>query len=321
VIRVGIEESVPRSLLNHFGKHVQIVRIPRRPTAPIEVNFYVAPLHFSDTCEQWPYLRGVQVVQSIFAGIDALLKLIPGSVTLCDARGVHDIPISEWAVGAVLAMQKFFPFYFELQRNRDWRGRSTAEQIYLLQQDAEPSPYCPILVDELTGKTVLILGYGSIGQAIEERLKPFGVFIRRVARTERPGVTSVADLDSILPLADILICILPETSETRGLLDERRLGLLKRGALFVNAGRGTTMDAHALARALAQRRLRAALDVVHPEPLPPEHPLWGAPNLLITPHVAGDSTDFLKRAFQFAAEQAQRLAAGECLRNIVIGEY
>lgn len=320
-LRVGIEESIDASLLASFGNEMQIVRIPNQPTAPIEVDFYVAPLESAITRVQWPYLRDVQVVQSIFAGVDALLKILPKSITLCDARGVHDIPISEWAVGAMLAMQKFFPFYLDLQRRADWSGKEGAEETYLLQEGASAEPYCPVLVDELFGKTVLILGYGSIGQAIEERLKPFDVSILRVARTERAGVSSVAALDSLLPSADILVCILPGTSETRGLLDERRLGLLKRGALLVNAGRGATVDTFALARALEEKRLRAALDVVDPEPLPADHPLWKAPNLLLTPHIAGDSPNFLKRAFQLAALQAHRFASGEPLHNIVTGEY
>jgi phosphoglycerate dehydrogenase-like enzyme len=128
-------------------------------------------------------------------------------------------------------------------------------------------------------------------------------------------------LDALLPTADILVCVLPGTTETVGLVDERRLGLLKRGALVINAGRGATVDNLALAKALEEKRIRAALDVMEPEPLPREHPLWKAPNVMLTPHVAGDSTKFMQRAYELAAEQARRFAAGEPLKNIVTGEY
>jgi phosphoglycerate dehydrogenase-like enzyme len=115
--------------------------------------------------------------------------------------------------------------------------------------------------------------------------------------------------------------ILPSTSETRGLMDARRLGLMKPGALLVNAGRGSTVDTDALVMALESRRIRAALDVVAPEPLPAEHPLWRAPNLLLTPHVAGDTERFMRRALRLASEQAARFVRGEALLNVVSGEY
>lgn len=321
MIRIGVEESTDPALLNFFDPHTTLVRVPDQPRAPVDIDFYVAPLESSTARRQWPSLRGVKVVQSIFAGVDGLLQVVPSTVTLCDASGVHDIPISEWILGAILAMQKYFPFYLERQRHSDWEGKSAAVEIYQMQEGAVSGEQCPVLVDELACKTVLILGYGSIGKATEERLLPFGVNIHRVARTARSGVSSLADLDALLPLADILVCILPNTSETQDLIDRRRLQLLKPGALLVNAGRGTTVDSLALAQALQQRRIRAAIDVVDPEPLPRDHPLWKAPNLLLTPHVAGDSPNFLKRAFRFAAQQARRFAQGKPLHNVVTGEY
>jgi phosphoglycerate dehydrogenase-like enzyme len=320
MIRVGIEESIDKDLLACFSD-VEIVRLPAQPVTRTAIDFYVAPLDIAVTRQQWPYLEGVKVVQSIFAGVDVLLKIVSSTVTLCDARGVHDVPISEWAVAAVLAMQKFFPFYLDLQRDHDWKGKTAAEDLYLMQRGTRRDPHSPILVDELEGKTVLILGYGAIGQAIEARLLPFGNRILRVARTARTGVSSVAELDDLLPNADIVISILPGTSETRGLLDARRLGLLKRGALLVNAGRGSSVDTMALTEALNRRHLRAALDVVDPEPLPADHPLWDAPNLLLTSHVAGDSPRFLARAYDLAAKQVRRFVNHQPLENVVTGEY
>lgn len=320
-IRVGVEASISDSLLQGFPTQSEIVRIPAEPASPIEIDFWVSPIEASAARLQWPHLRGVKVVQSLYAGVDALLKILPRDVTLCDARGVHDTPIAEWAVGAILAMQKYFPFYLELQRNRDWPGRSGAEEIYAMRNDAELDEHSPVLVDELAESTVLIVGYGSIGEAIERRLAPFGVQILRVARSPRSGVSPVADLDSLLSLADIVVCILPLTSDTHHLFDARRIAILKPGALIVNVGRGATIDTRGLVEALQQRRIRAAIDVMDPEPLPKESPLWSAPNLLLTPHVAGDSARFMARALKLAAEQAQRFALGEALLNVVTGDY
>ena len=167
----------------------------------------------------------------------------------------------------------------------------------------------------------LIVGYGSIGAAVEARLAPFGCKFLRVARSARDGVAPVSALDDLLPRADIVILTTPLTSQTRGLINAARILRMKRGALLVNAGRGAVVETDALVRALNEGRIRAALDVTDPEPLPPDHPLWQAPNLLITPHIATDTPRFMRRAFAFAAEQAQRFARGVPLLNIIRGEY
>jgi phosphoglycerate dehydrogenase-like enzyme len=234
---------------------------------------------------------------------------------------VHDGPTAEWAVTAVLAMQKYLYFYADLQRRADWAGKDKAEDIYLLSEGARREPQCPILVEEVADKTVLIVGYGSIGAAVETRLAAFGCKFLRIARSARDGVAPVSALDDFLPQADIVILTAPLTSETRHLMNAGRLARMKRGALLVNAGRGGLVDTQALVQALHEGRIRAALDVTDPEPLPPDHPLWKAPNLMITPHLATDTPRFMGRAFAFAAGQAQRFARGEQLRNIITGEY
>jgi phosphoglycerate dehydrogenase-like enzyme len=170
---------------------------------------------------------------------------------------------------------------------------------------------------ELNGTRVVILGLGSIGTAIAERLRPFGVEVIGVGRTARDGVHGLAELDEVLGGADILVNILPLTGATGGLLDARRLGLLPDGALLVNAGRGRTIETAALVDELRAGRIRAALDVTDPEPLPGDHPLWGLPNVLITPHMAGDSPATAPRAFELAGDQVRRFAAGEPLVNEV----
>ena len=320
MLRVGIEASIDTALLDGFNG-LELVRIPAEPAEDITVDFWIPSLSPATSRRQWPHLKGVKVVQSLWAGVDALRPLVPENVTLCNARGVHDAPTAEWAVTAVLAMQKYLPFYADLQRRADWSGKDKAEDIYLLSQGAVRDPDCPVLVEEVCDKTVLIVGYGSIGQAVESRLTPFGCSFLRVARSVRPGISPVTALDELLPQADIVVLTMPLTPETRGLLNAARLAKMKRGALLVNAARGAVVDTDALTAALAGGRIRAALDVTDPEPLPPQHPLWRVPNLLITPHVATDTPRFMDRAFTFAARQAQRFARGEPLLNIIHGDY
>jgi len=258
-MRVGIEDSIDSALLGGFDG-LELVRIPAKPDRDMAVDFWIASLTPATSHGQWPHLKGVKVVQGLWAGVDALRPLIPADVTLCNARGVHDAPTAEWAVTAVLAMQKYLPFYGELQRRADWSGKDRAEDIYLLSQGAVRDPDCPVLVEEICGKTVLIVGYGSIGQAVEARLAPFGCSFLRVARSPRPGVSPVTALDDLLPQADIVILTMPLTPETRGLMNQARLAKMKRGALLVNAARGAVIGTDALTAALAQGRIRAALD-------------------------------------------------------------
>ena len=319
-MRVGIEAAIDPALLGGFNG-LEIVRIPAEPVEDVAVDFWVAAQAPASQRRIWPHLQCVEAVQGLWAGVDSLRPLIPSNVTLCSARGVHDAPTAEWAVMAVLAMQKYLPFYAELQRRADWAGKEKAEDIYLMSEGGRRDPDCPVLVEDVAGKTLLIVGYGSIGAAVEARLAPFGCKILRVARQARDGVAAVSELDELLPKADIVVLTTPLTDATRGLIGATRIAAMKRGALLVNAGRGAVVDTEALVRALNEGSIRAALDVTDPEPLPPDHPLWRAPNLLITPHVATDTPRFTARAFAFAAEQAQRFARGEPLLNVIRGEY
>ena len=238
----------------------------------------------------------LRVIQTLSAGVDWLVGKVPPHVTVCNARGIYDGPLSEWVLGAILAMQRGHIRARDAQAKAEW-------------EFFEP--------DELQGRRVVILGMGSIGTAIADRLRPFGVDIVGVGRTARDGVRPLADLDELLPAADILVSMLPLTGDTSGLLDARRLALLRDGTLFVNAGRGRTVDTAALTLELQSGRLRAALDVADPEPLPKDHPLWALPNVLITPHMAGDSPATTIRCFQLAGDQIRRFAAGEPLINEV----
>ena len=238
----------------------------------------------------------LRVIQTLSAGVDWLVGRVPAHVMVCNARGVYDAPLAEWVVGAILAMQRGLVQARDAQQRHEWN---------LL----EPP--------ELSGRRVVILGLGSIGTAISERLRPFGVEVVGVGRSARDGVRGLAELDEVLRDAEIVVNILPLTSGTAGLLDARRLALLPDGALVINAGRGRTVDTAALVDALRAGRLRAVLDVHEQEPLPATHPLWDLPNVLVSPHMAGDSPATTIRAFELAGDQVRRFARGEPLINEV----
>lgn len=321
MVRVGMEAALDEALFKNFTRAAELVRLPPELHHDVAVDFLIPPFQLSTLEQYLPHLQGLKVVQSLWAGVDSQIPLMPAGVTLCDARGVHDIPTSEWTVGAILAMQKYFPYYMELQRQENWAGRNGAEKLYMEAHGLTRGFHPPAVVDELANATVLIVGYGSIGRAIEERLVPFGCKFLRVSRHSREGVESIDRLDSLLGAADIVVLIVPSTPETRFLMNADRIGKLKQGALLVNAARGTVVETPALIEALTARRIRAAVDVTDPEPLPPGDPLWKAPNLLITPHVAGSTAKILGRAIRLASEQVDRYARGEPLLNIVRDGY
>jgi phosphoglycerate dehydrogenase-like enzyme len=251
---------------------------------------------------RFPDLR---FVQSVFAGVDAILPNLPVGVTLCNtSEGVHDVAVSEWVVGMILASLRSLPRHFRAQEEHQWERTEDALATDLI--DAE----------ELSGKRVLIVGHGTIGRAVEQRLTPFGVDILRVARRVRPGVRSSAELSALLPQSNIVVLTLPLTGETRGIVDRHFLAAMPDGALLINAARGGLVVQEALLAELSRGRIRAAVDVTEPEPLPAESPLWSAPNCLITPHVAGVTRQWVARAYKFVGDQLRRYQADEPLRNV-----
>ena len=246
-------------------------------------------------------LEGLQVVQSLSAGIDPFIGHIPPGVTLCDGGGIHDAPVSEWCVMAMLAMRRNLPEQLRAQSRHTWEFSSGGSDL----EDA----------------TVLIVGYGSIGRALEQRLLPFGARIKRVARRARDGVHSIDEVWGLLPRADAVVILVPLTPETHGLVGATFLESMREGALLVNAARGAIVNTDALLHALQREHIRAALDVTDPEPLPDGHPLWSAPGVLITPHTAGAVQRLFERGWRFAGEQVRRYIAGEPLRNVVTAGY
>ncbi|SHI79746.1 Phosphoglycerate dehydrogenase [Nocardiopsis flavescens] len=241
-------------------------------------------------------MPSLEVLQLTSAGFEHVLELLPDHVTLCNGRGLHDASTAEHALGLILAAQRDLPRWALDQRGHRW----------------SPAP-----LRSLADRRVVIVGHGSIGRAIERRLLPFETEVVRVASRARPeeDVHGVDELPALLPHADIVVLVTPLNEHTRGLFGAAELALLPDDALVVNVGRGPVLDTGAL---LAEKgRVRASLDVTDPEPLSAEHPLWDAPGVFVTPHVAGGSTAFYPRARAFMDSQLARWASGEPLENVV----
>ena len=296
-------EPVAQALADLDGASVEVVAPDGAPLPPsaADVEFYVPPFFPAPAAvaamAQMPKLR---VVQTMTAGFDRVRPHVPAGAVLCNARGVHDASTAEWVVGAAIAALRQFPYFATEQAAGRWSYRFT---------------------DCLAGKTVLIVGYGSIGQAVERRLSGFDVQLIRVARSARDGVSPVAELPGLLPAADVVILLLPVTPATVGMVDAPFLAAMKDGALLVNAARGVLVVTEDLVTELSSGRLSAAMDVTDPEPLPAGHPLWSMPNVLITPHVGASTPYSGLMAVRFVREQAERYLAGQPLANVITGDY
>jgi phosphoglycerate dehydrogenase-like enzyme len=320
-LTIAVPANLPANLTRHFPAEVQVIRYDVDGTDTHDVDVLVPPSFGPKAPEVLPRIR-CRYIQMASAGVETMLPLVPQDVTLCNAQGVHDSSTAEWAVTAILASIKWLPFYASHQAAGHWAARAEGDPFYEATFGEPNRVGNVVLAEELKGKRVLIVGYGSIGKAIEARLLPFEPGeILRVARTAKPGVHAITELDDLLPQADIVILMTPMTPETRHLMDARRMALMPRGALLVNAARGPVIDTDALVEALSARHIRAALDVTDPEPLPAGHPLWQSPGLLLTPHIAGSTPLFLEKVYAFVGQQLTLLMHGEEPLNIIRGAY
>ncbi|MER7719216.1 2-hydroxyacid dehydrogenase [Streptomyces flaveolus] len=277
------------------------------PADPADCAFYVVPYMKPSGLgiRPLPGMRSVQVVQTLSAGIDHVepgLGHLPAGVRLCNARGVHEASTAELTLTLILASLRGVPDFVRAQDRGEWLGG-----------------FRPALAD----RNVLIVGYGSIGAAIEDRLVPFEVArVARVARsartTARGPVHPLTELPALLPEADVVILSTPLTEATRGLVNADFLARMKDGALLVNVARGPVVDTKALLAELESGRVTAALDVTDPEPLPPGHPLWQAPGVLVSPHAGGPTSAFLPRAKRLLTDQLTRFVNREPLRNVIL---
>lgn len=260
-----------------------------------------------------PYMGGPQVlrgleavetglVQSQSIGYDGVAEFLPAGRVFANAAGVHETSTAELALALILASQRELPRLLQNQREGRWETRPTAS---------------------LADRRVLIVGYGGVGKAIEDRLLPFETTVTRVAskaRTDERGhVHGIDELPSLLPEHDIVIVGVPLSDATRHLINDAFLGAMPDGALLVNVARGPVADTEALVRHTAAGRIRAALDVTDPEPLPQDHPLWGIPGVIISPHVGGASSAMRPRMGKLVQRQIELMLAGEPPVNVVLG--
>ena len=267
------------------------------PDSAGEVEFVVLPFGVQpEIVQKIGALPSLKTIQLLSAGADHVLPHIPSHITICNARGAHTAATAELTVGLIIASLRKMSRFAAGQRDGHWKQT---------------------LSDTIAGKHVLIVGYGDIGAAVERRLAGWEVTVERVARQARDGVHAITELPELLGHADVVVILVPVTDDTRNLVDAEFLATMKDGALLVNAARGVIVDTQALLAELTAGRIRAALDVTDPEPLPDGHPLWQAPGLLLTPHVGGMVYHARDSAYQVVSAQLARLAAGEPLANII----
>ncbi len=304
MIRVLLPADAPLGELGELPTELELTHQPAADVAALVLDGDLAP----QFRELLPELPALGVIQTTSAGIEWLLPHVPTGVTVCNAAGIHDDAVAEWIMLVLLAMERKLPAYLELQRREEWdRNANDVTAVGEPQAGRARS---------LRDSRILVVGHGSIGRALATRLDPFGVHVVGVAKHARPDARPFTALDEELPLADAVVLLIPLTPETERLVDGAFLDRMKPGALLVNASRGRHVDTEALVERLRSGRLRVALDVTDPEPLPPGHPLWSAPNVIITPHLAGTVTGWRDRAYRFVGDQLRRLAAGEPLANV-----
>jgi phosphoglycerate dehydrogenase-like enzyme len=241
-------------------------------------------------------MSNLKILQMLNAGYDDALAYLRPGLTLCNARGVHDASTAELAVGLAIASRRGFAEFIREQATGTWNHRRF-----------------PALSDSKVG----IIGFGSIGKEVARKLSGFDVSITAFTQSGRDGTVKIDDLDKHLPQLDIVILILPLTDSSRHMFNAQRLAAMKDGALIVNVARGPIIDTEALIKELNSRRIYAALDVTDPEPLPQGHPLWSAPNLIVVPHVGGNSEAFEPRGRALIESQLKLLAAGLPLEHVV----
>jgi phosphoglycerate dehydrogenase-like enzyme len=288
------------------GLEVHVAQAGETPADDVlgRTTFYVPPyLAPAGAFEVMSRMPALQVVQTLTAGVDQVWAHLPAGVVLCNAAGVHDASTAELAVGLMLASLRGIDDFARAQQHGAWQSARR---------------------ESLADKRVLVVGHGNVGRALVARLLPFEVEVVAVATRARrlddgTLVHGVDELPDLLPEADVVVLIVPLTPATAGLVDAAFLARMTPGALLVNVARGPVVVTDDLLDAVRRGQVRAALDVTDPEPLPPEHPLWTTPGVLISPHVGGNTSAFLPRAYRLVADQLRRRRAGEPLDNVIAG--
>jgi phosphoglycerate dehydrogenase-like enzyme len=264
-----------------------------------EIEFY-CPSYMGGvrTLEIIPRMKNLKTIHYSQAGYEDILKHIPEGVVLCNASGLHDVSTSELAIGLTIASRRGFAEFMDNQKKGIWhRSRK------------------PALADSHVG----IVGYGHIGKRIASLLEMFETKVTAFNRSGNDGAQKITEFDAFLPQLDVIILILPLTKDSQHFINADRLKRMKDGATLINVARGAVVDTDALVAELNTGRITAGLDVTDPEPLPAGHPLWSAPNLIISPHVGGDSGAFDPRARKMVQEQILRLLEKRPLLNQITG--
>ena len=262
-----------------------------------KITFYV-PAYMYGAAALTPIkdMSSLKVIQSPNAGVDDVIPLRPKGVVLCNAAGVHDASTAELAVGLAIASRRGFYEFAQNQSKGQWLHTSNAS---------------------LTDSKVAIVGYGNIGKTIARMLEGFDIDVTSFSRSGKDGALTIDNFDRLLPTFDVIILIVPLNDQTRHFMSAKRLSTMKDGASLINVARGAIIDTDALVSELNSGRISCALDVTDPEPLPAGHPLWSAPNTIITPHVGGDSKAFEPRGRVLVEAQLARFSAGQPLINVV----
>ncbi|HJP78585.1 MAG TPA: 2-hydroxyacid dehydrogenase [Pseudonocardiaceae bacterium] len=275
---------------------------PGAEKAKVLVPGFLSTDDFGKLLEELPDLDYVQLLT---AGAERWIGKLPANIKLSIARGAHGGSTAEWVIGALLYIYREFGLFMDAQREGVWRHDWLAGGG----------------TDTLQGKRVLIVGAGDLGEQLTRRLDTFDATSTLVGRHARAGVHGIGELPELLGDYDVVVLMVPLTSETTGMVDAAFLARMADGAILVNAARGQVVQTDALVAELNSGRLRAALDVTDPEPLPAGHPLWTAKGLFLTPHVGGSCRGSDERSWRVAAAEIARYAAGEEPKNLVHGEY
>jgi phosphoglycerate dehydrogenase-like enzyme len=299
---VSVPEEYLAEALNALDPPVEVVMWDLSGPAPREHIDVVVPDYLASK-SRFANLAGVttRLVQSQSIGYDGVAQVLPPGTVFANAASVHETSTAELAVALVLASQRGLPDFVRAADQGKWAFA---------------------FHESLADRTVMLLGYGGVGRAIEARLSPFEVNIVRVARSARRvgdvDVHAWTELSALLPRADIVVVSLPLTEETEKLVDAEFLSHMSDNSLLVNVGRGPLVDTAAVIEEATSARLRFALDVVDPEPLPDHHPLFALSNVLISPHVGGATSAMFPRVIKLIVAQVERLQRGEEPVNVVL---
>ena len=310
LVTVSTDEEIREEFLECFSNRAEIIFCDGEIS---ESDLKTATVIVGEPTEdELALAENLKLLQLTWAGADKFLKMknFPQNVTLLTASGAFGEVISEYVIGGILALYRDFHFYIKNQQNHIWQKRATVETI--------------------TGKSVLVLGTGDIGRTTAKKLKALGVKeifgIRRKSKEDFlenfDEIFDIVELETLLPKADIVVCCLPETKATIGVLNEEMLSLMKENSVLVNVGRGSLIVTSDLIEILKQNKIKGAvLDVFEAEPIPQGSEIWNMENVIITPHIAGPSFSgdeaTKDKIWKICFENIESYLCGGTLKNVV----